>query len=107
MILTFFTKNEKWLHSIVFYGKTQVTIGCLREDELKRPTELLKGRFVSCEMEDDEELLGCELHYERRGTFGVTWIKWRPPQTSEKSSGLTDELPEHDGLPITVEILND
>jgi hypothetical protein len=79
MITVYFTKDEQWLHSMIFYGATTVYVGCKRDDDIKRTTDNRRGRFASFELEEGEELLGCELHYEKRGTFGVTWIKWRPP----------------------------
>lgn len=38
------------------------------------------GRLESFDLEPGEQLLGCHLHTGYGFTYGVTWIKWRPPQ---------------------------
>lgn len=80
-ITVYLTKDKKWMHSMVFEGTTTLSIGCKPEDESKRSIDNRKGGSLTCEFANGEQLLGCKLHYCQKGTFGVTWLKWRPPTT--------------------------
>jgi len=49
-------------------------------------TELLKiggdrdpGREETFNLAADEELFGCEIHYDKEDLLkGITWLKWKP-----------------------------
>ena len=69
-----FTKCEAYLYYIRFIASdgTITQIG-------KENSSSASGRSEIFELEPGEQLLGCVLHHGQNYTFGVTWIKWRPP----------------------------
>ena len=47
------------------------------------PDNLVKdweGRKETFEMADDEQLIGCEFHYDENYFRGLTWLKWKVPK---------------------------
>ena len=71
-----FTKDEKQLHSIVLTGKNAAHIGMTDEYIEKHglPDSAKAGRVELLLLEQDEELLGCQLHHNEWCTLGVTFI---------------------------------
>ena len=90
-----FKKNEKLMHSMVFYGKTTLYIGIKEKKQVeetnKDPDFMFlnlicnenvdtKGRVETFELSADEELFGCEIHHNDLTAFGVTWLKRNKPK---------------------------
>ena len=72
-----FRRNEKNLHSIVFYSKdgSKLVVGISEEQDMKLINkQVKKGRVETFMIKDGEELIGCELHHSLEQTFGITWF---------------------------------
>ena len=67
-------KSECEIMQMNFYHHQQrlVAVGCDDYDVKK-----YGGRVEVFEIEDKEQLMGCELDFCTRAMFGVTWVKWR------------------------------
>ena len=69
-ITTYFDKHEECIRMIKFstWNKELLRVG----------VHHLLGREEKFVIEENEELLGCEMHYSREKRIrGITWIKWK------------------------------